>query len=234
MTNLELGRNSRRLTTQGEILKFFGVLILMTRFEFSDYRTLWSTQNPEKYEISPDFGRTGMTRHRFQTLKRYIRFSNQPSSRPEGMNSEKYRWLLVDDFIRSINNHRLSYFKPSKLICVDKSMIRWYGQGGDWINSGLPNYVAIDRKPENGCEIQNSCCGRSGIMLRLLLVKTSREMLSELAFDNTDMNHGTQVVKTLVTPWFFTNRIVCCDSYFSSVATAEMLFGKQDKDDRGC
>ena len=50
-------------------------------------------------------------------------------------------------------------------------MSRWYGQGGHWINHGLPQYVAIDRKPENGCEIQNAACGRSGVMLRLKLVK---------------------------------------------------------------
>ena len=32
-------------------------------------------------------------------------------------------------------------------------------------------YVAIDRKPESECEIQNSACGRSGIMMRLQIVK---------------------------------------------------------------
>ena len=33
-------------------------------------------------------------------------------------------------------------------------------------------YVAIERKPEDGCEIQNSCDGVSGIMMQLKLVKT--------------------------------------------------------------
>jgi hypothetical protein len=33
-------------------------------------------------------------------------------------------------------------------------MSQWYGKGGDWINTGLPHYIAIKRKPENGCEIQ--------------------------------------------------------------------------------
>ena len=32
-----------RLTTRGEILKFFGVLILMTRIEFGSRRSLWSS-----------------------------------------------------------------------------------------------------------------------------------------------------------------------------------------------
>ena len=52
---------------------------------------------------------------------------------------------------------------PSDEICVDKLMSQWYGQGGHWINHSLPMYVAIHRKPENGCEIQNAACGHSGV-----------------------------------------------------------------------
>jgi hypothetical protein len=40
--------------------------------------------------------------------------------------------------------------------------------------------VAIDRKPENGCEIQNACCGRTGIMMALHLVKGPVEEELEL------------------------------------------------------
>ena len=36
-------------------------------------------------------------------------------------------------------------------------------------------YIAIDRKPENGCEIQTSACSESGVMLRLLLVKSEED-----------------------------------------------------------
>ena len=102
-------------------------------------------------------------------------------------------------------------------------MSRWYGQGGHWINLGLPQYVAIDRKPENGCKIQNSACGQSGVMLRLKLVKGV-----DLAGDNDDdapnedgLLHGTKALKDVVSPWFGTNRIVCADSYFASVGATK-------------
>ena len=36
-------------------------------------------------------------------------------------------------------------------------------------------YVAIDRKTENGCEIQNAACGCSGVLIRLKIVKTAAE-----------------------------------------------------------
>jgi hypothetical protein len=140
------------------------------------------------------------------------------------MSPERYRWLLIDEFIDNFNEHRAKTFLPSELICVDESISRWYGQGGEWINHGLPMYVAMDRKPENGCEIQNAACGRSGVMIRLKIVKTATE--AEALGANEDDNgllHGTKVLKELIQPWAFTNRMVCADSYFASVGTAEEL-----------
>ena len=46
-----------------------------------------------------------------------------------------------------------------------------YGFGSNSINIRLPMYVALDRKPEHGCKIQNLCDEQSEIMLRLLLVE---------------------------------------------------------------
>ena len=54
------------------------------------------------------------------------------------MSSEVYRWRLVGDFEKKPNNHREAMFTPSTMIYVDKSLSRWYGIGGEWINSGLP------------------------------------------------------------------------------------------------
>ena len=154
-----------------------------------------------------------------------MRFSQQPDQRPEGMSSESYRWKLVDDFVTNFNQHRESMFVPSSLICVDESISRWYGLGGDWINMGLPMYVAIDRKPESGCEIQDAACGKSGIMISLKLVKTAS--LEEEANGNREeedgMLHGTKVLLHLVSKWAHSDRMVCADSYFASVGAAQKL-----------
>ena len=64
---------------------------------------------------------------------------------------------------------------PSWKLCGDESMSKWNGLGGSWINKGLPMFVAMDRKPEDGAEIQNLCDGCSGIMLRLKMVKSANE-----------------------------------------------------------
>jgi hypothetical protein len=230
LTNIQLHLKELALTTKGEVLKWFGIVILMTKFEFSKRATLWQTVANSKYLPAPKFGATGMSRNRFDDLFACIRWSEQPIVRTEETTSEDYRWMLIDGFVRNFNEHRASYFNPSDLICVDESMSRWYGQGGSWINHGLPQYVAINRKPENGCEIQNSACGRSGVMLRLKLVKGADLVgIDDDGNNEGDGNyllHGTVVLKELVSPWFGSHRIVCADSYFASVGAARELFAQ--------
>ena len=102
-------------------------------------------------------------------------------------------------------------------------MSRWYGQGGQWINHGLPMYVAIDRKPENGCEIENAACGHSGVMIRLKIVKTAEEENASAVTEDNGNNHGTNVLKFLVEPWVRTDHCVCADSYFASVNAVTVL-----------
>jgi hypothetical protein len=223
LTSENLLSKSKVATTPGEVLKFFGVLILVTRFEFSARASLWSNMAPSKYQPAPSFGKTGMFRNRFDSIMSSICFSRQPAVRPEHMSTEAYRWLLVDGFVENFNNYRECNFSPSDLICADESISRWYGQGGYWINHGLPQYIAIDRKPEFGCEIQNSCCGRSGIMMRLKLVKTMEEQNAHIQPGDGGLLHGTAVLKYLVLPWARTDRIVCADSYFASVGTLKEL-----------
>ena len=227
MTNERLVEMSKCTTTVGEVLKFFGVMILSTKFEFKSRASLWSTTPSSKYIAAPSFGTTGMSRMRFDDLWRFIRWSRQPPERPEGMTSEQYRWRLVDDFVVAFNYHRAATFQPSEMICVDESISRWYGKGGHWINRGLPMYVAMERKPDNGCEIQNSACGTSGIMMRLKLVKTADENrnATEVNHDpqGQELPHAAAILKELILPWAHTNRIVCADSYFASVPAAKLL-----------
>ena len=35
-------------------------------------------------------------------------------------------------------------------------------------------YVEMERKPENGAEIQNAACRRSGVMMQLRIVKSAK------------------------------------------------------------
>ena len=144
--------------------------------------------------------------------------------------------MLIDKFVNCINLHRKEKFNPSGKICVDKSIIQWYRIEGNWICKGLPHFVAIERKPDNGCKIQNSCFGDSGIMLRLKIVRGLQRDASGVndltkppvdlhKAPNLDYNNnaGTNTVLELTRPWWHTNRVVLADSAFASVRMAAKL-----------
>ena len=234
LTNIELGklqaRNPRAKytgpTTRGELLKFKGLMLLMTRFEFGSRRSLWSSMTQNKYIPAPKLGQTGMTRDRFDNLMSCYRMGQQPATRPQGMSDAEYRWMLINNAIDRFNEHGESCFHPSDSICTDESMCRWYGIGGNWINMGLPHYVAMDRKPENGCEVQNCCDGVSGIMLRMKLVKSPEDEATPAVAGagGITLTHGGKVLWELVQPWRNTHRVVCGDSFFASVSAARHLY----------
>jgi hypothetical protein len=126
---------------------------------------------------------------------------------------------LIDSFVEEFNKYMAEVFGPTEVICVDESISRWYDQGGHWINIGLPMYVAINRKPDNGCKIQYVACGKSGIMIWLRLVKAAEEEDRNVQEHDNGLLHGTIVLKELVYPWACNGRIVFADSYFASDET---------------
>lgn len=192
-----------------------------------------------------------MSRTRFEDILSAMRWSNQPEAQPEGMTSKAYRWMLVDDFVNNFNKHRANNFHPSGDVCADESMIRWYGLGGAFVQLGLPMYVAMERKPDNGAEIQNVACVESNIMMQLKYVDAEEEEAAKEKEHNGDeydgLNHGkyisrmsfhmcishivsfclytlgTKVLLQLLKPWDNTDRNAIADSYFASVSTGVQL-----------
>ena len=75
-------------------------------------------------------------------------------------------------------------------------MVRWYSLVGHWISVGLPYFVAMDRKLENGCKIQDACCEASGIMCRLAIVKPANET-TQGAFDSEINTNAKTSVNTI-------------------------------------
>ena len=109
--------------------------------------------------------------------------------------------MLVGDHIDNFNKSYACNYYPSDSICVDESMSRWYGIGGHWIISGLPQYISIDRKPKNGCDIHNSAGGVYGIMIQLNLVKTSSGEDLHYPEEHDLLLHGTKVMINIFQPW---------------------------------
>ena len=201
-------------------------MVSITSFETTTRARLWSPVSQNNY--TPELGvMTCMPRQRFDDLWDALRWNHQAKDRSDGLSHAEYCWMLIDDMVDIFNQHREDTFVPSEWICVDKStLLRWYGLGDQWMNIGLPMYVAIDRRLESGYEIQNSAaCGRSGIMMRLQIVKHIESEDLQTVEGPDKIPHGISILKYLVLPWAQSDRGVCTDSYFTSITTAETLTG---------
>ena len=187
----------------------------MTRIEFGSRRSLWSSQLSSKYLPKLQFGNI-ISRTRLEELRQNATFTFSADSSD--------RWGMIRGFFVAIHDHRASHVIPSQNICVDESLSRWYGLGGDWIDTGLPHYVDMDQKTENRCELKTAACGKRGIVIRIGNV-VSAEDTSMRDFENAHL-HGTAMTLRLLQPWFHTNCVVCANSYFASVHRAESLYEK--------
>ena len=78
LNNLRLVMNKNSTTTTGEMLKMFGIMIFITRYEFTSHASLWSKTAPYKYMEAPSFGNTGMSRKFFDDLMRHLVWSEEP------------------------------------------------------------------------------------------------------------------------------------------------------------
>ena len=95
LTNRELRGKEENSMTIGEMVKFMGICILVTRFQFFFGRYLWSQTAPSKYV--PEFKLSqfnGMTWNRFDMIWICLRRSHHPKQKEERMNHAKYRWVV--------------------------------------------------------------------------------------------------------------------------------------------
>ena len=142
----------------------------------SNRRKLWEGGGAaSKYLPSYDLCATGMSRNCFDDIWYAIRWSRQPPEQLDGMSMERYHWMLIDDFVANINKYRQRTFVPGGHLEADETVVRWYGKRGAFVNAGLPMYLALKGKPDNGDEIQNLANVASGIMLYLKVVKSANK-----------------------------------------------------------
>ena len=123
------------------IIKWFGVIILSIRFGFEDRDNLWYTVSQSKYSSTPNFYKTGMSSDCSDMLWRHFQWIHQTDVQDEGTGHENNIWKIVGDFVSNFNEYCTHLFFPSDLICADEYILRWYAQGGHWINLVLPVYM---------------------------------------------------------------------------------------------
>jgi hypothetical protein len=141
--------------------------------------------------------------------------------------------MLINDFVANYNDYRQRTFVPGGHLEADETVVRWYGKAGAFVDAGLPMYLALERKPDNGGEIQNLADVASGIMLHLKVVKSANEekaiavaaAADAIASDDDiaaadKAGKGTQVLLELTEQWHHSGRLVTADAYFALVEAA--------------
>jgi hypothetical protein len=108
LTSAKFMATGAKALTKGEMLKFIGIVMLCTRFEFRERASLWSTTASDKYQPAAFFDKTGMTQKRFDAIWGNLPFSYQPEQRPDDVSSETYRWQRIKGFVDKFNEHELS------------------------------------------------------------------------------------------------------------------------------
>ena len=103
--------------------------------------------------------------------------------------------MIANNHVANLNKNCDCNYHPSDSIFVDEYMSRWYGIGEHRKNSGLPQYIAINRKTQNGCEIYNTADGFSVIIMQLKFVKTSSEEDIYSPEEHDRLLRGTKVIK---------------------------------------
>jgi hypothetical protein len=137
LINIELEKLEANTTNTLELLKFFGVLILMTSFEFTSRASLWSSVAPTTYQPAPHFGLTGMLKHRFDDLFRAIRWSTQPIERAENkvLSSIGGSWWMTSSQTSKTTMQPILLCPTQLCRRIHEPLVQ---PGGHWINHSLP------------------------------------------------------------------------------------------------
>lgn len=174
---------------------------------------MWRTSTEYKYIPATKFDCL-MTYERFKALRVLIWYSGGTSS---GDSATCNRWAFADDFVTAINTHRAKFERPCEVICVDEIMLRWYGLFHGCIDVGLLAYRAMDKNPENGCEIKSSacnCCGWKSSNHRIMIAGVTKMLKCrmERQLRRALLNRGPTVTElsAAIRTYFLWKQSTCC------------------------
>ena len=146
--------------TWDEFLRFISILLLFATTQGVPRRMFWSNDQPDIFCGAPFRLHAYMSRRRFEAILKHLKFTTKAPP------AFKDPFHPVSDLIDAFNKHSAACFKPSWVSCLDESMSVWTNM---WT---CPGWMFVPRKPHPmGNEYHSICCGESGIMYAIELVK---------------------------------------------------------------
>ncbi len=147
--------------SEGELLRYLGIWLLMATCSGWNQRDFWDCHEPsERRNACPYRLGKYMTKNRFDNITRELRFTK--ANKPTFVDRIWEVRQLIDEW----NKNMASIFIPSWILCLDESMSIWFSM------FTCPGWVFCPRKPHPfGNEYHSMCCAISGVMMSIKLVE---------------------------------------------------------------
>lgn len=131
--NAKRNHEDRFVTSRGEILRAFAILVLTTHCEFIRFRSLWSEDQSTKY-LPPPMVRRIIWFERFEDPRQTLWFSSR------GIASKTNWWMRVTEFMQIICEHRTTQIIPRSVFalrkaCHDDMALEGVGETSDCPNT---------------------------------------------------------------------------------------------------
>jgi len=195
-----------KVTTDNEIKAFVGLLLLagVHRAKNEPVSELFSKHG------RPIFSAT-MSQNRFKSLLRFLRFDNK-NTRAERQQTDRMA-AFRDIWVMFIARLKL-FYKPGTDITVDEQLVPFHGR------CSFKQYIS--NKPHKyGIKIWWACDAKTSYPLNGE-VYTGRPPGA-----SREVNQGSRVVKSMVSPWYKSGRNVTADNFFTGVELAGELLQNQ-------
>jgi hypothetical protein len=189
--------------TWDEFLRFISILLLFATTQGVPRRMFWSNDQPDIFCGAPFRLHAYMSRRRFEAILKHLKFTTKTPP------AFKDLFHPVSALIDAFNKHSAACFRPSWVSCLDESMSVWTNM---WT---CPGWMFVPRKPHPmGNEYHSICCGVSGIMYAIELVK-GKDRPTQLAPEKFS-EHGktTGLLLRLTESIHHSGRVVIMDSGF--------------------
>ena len=123
LTNTSLNPKEKNSLNQRYFYKFLGIMVSISRFQFTSRKRLRSPTSVNKYIPVLKLGSmTGMARRRLDNIWSGIQWGDKPSEIPDNMSQTEYRCLQIDEMVKILNKNREDSFISSECICVVDSI----------------------------------------------------------------------------------------------------------------
>ena len=207
-TNSALLAVNAAQTTYGELLRYIGMMLLMSCYMKSpDYfwrasaRAGDCSEDEENDVPSFTFNRY-MSRRRYLAITAALRFTTKPPP------SFRDKFWQIREMIASWNEHMQAVFVSAWALCLDESMSIWNNR---WT---CPGWVFCPRKPwPFGNEYHTACCGLSGIMFVMEMVE-GKDHPPQVVPRYSELGKTTGLLMRMLQSYFSTGRYVILDSGF--------------------